>query len=194
MTKTTIDFQLVEETQKQIHNRLVNWAAWATPRNGHGAVSPMFRMYRSKAFQWHPPIYRETVDLLDAQLVEKTMRHLPHEFREALIWFYIIRCTPAIACRHLAVSYEGLALYLRDGRTMVKNLLLEAVKLGGNSSSGSSWQDAVANCKSEAASYASTDMHKAVMMDANCRQIEAATRPTPSTNATKIYGPNGQEK
>lgn len=123
MSKETVDFQKVEDIHKPIHERLVNWAAWATPRSSHGAVSPMFRMYRSKAFQWHPPIYRETCDLIDAQLVEKTMRHLPHAHREALIWFYLVRCTPAIACRHLATNYAGLALFVRDGRQMVANLL-----------------------------------------------------------------------
>lgn len=120
-----IDLQAIDDAHSDVHKRLTNWAAWASPRTsgGYGSVSPMFRLYRSKAFQWHPPQFRETVDIQDALVVEKCMRHLPYELREALIWFYLVRCTPSIAFRHLGVGERGLAVYLRDGRAMVKNLL-----------------------------------------------------------------------
>ena len=122
MSKATIDFQKIEPHHQQVDIRLRNWAAWVQPRTTYGAVSPMFRLYRSKAWQWHAPQYRETCDPLDARQVEGVMRHLPFAHREALIWAYIVRCTPAIACRHLATNYGGLHQLVRDGRQMVVNL------------------------------------------------------------------------
>jgi hypothetical protein len=115
------DFHHVDDDQLDIHDRLLNWARWVTPRTS-STVSPMFRQYRSHAWQWHTPDHRPTCDTLDALLVEKTMRLLPLRHREAVRWAYVYRCSPAIAIRELALSYDGLARYVRDGRMMVRNL------------------------------------------------------------------------
>ena len=115
------DFNRVDPEHHEIHDRLLNWALWVTPRTP-STVSPMFRHYRSHAWQWHTPEFRPTCDLLDAVVIEKIVARLPHKHREAVRWSYVYRCTPAIAIRELALSYEGLARHVRDGRTMVKNL------------------------------------------------------------------------
>jgi hypothetical protein len=115
------DFHHVDDDQLDIHDRLLNWARWVTPRTS-STVSPMFRQYRSHAWQWHTPDYRQTCDTLDAVVIEKVVGRLPHVHREAIRWCYVYRCTPAIAIRSLALSYEGLARHLRDGRMMVRNL------------------------------------------------------------------------
>ena len=122
MTKATIDFSRVEPNQIAIHDRLRNWARWVTPRTGN-TVSPMFRGYRSHAWQWHTPEIRETCDMLDAQAIEKTVSKLPEKHRTAVRWAYVYRCTPAIACRELGLSYDGLYRHLRDGRQMLANLV-----------------------------------------------------------------------
>lgn len=119
------DFHRVEPDQLDIHDRLLNWARWVTPRTS-STVSPMFRQYRSHAWQWHTPEHRPTCDTLDAVLIEKTLRRLPVAHREAIRWCYVYRCTPAIAARELALSYEGLARHVRDGRTMVRNLTAQS--------------------------------------------------------------------
>ena len=121
MSKHNIDFARVEDHQLPIHERLCNWGSWVTPRPG-SAVSPMFRQYRSHAWQWHAPSYRDTCDILDAKRIEQTMRHLPAPHRDALIWAYIVRCAPWIACRHIGTTPAGLFTFLRDGRQMVANL------------------------------------------------------------------------
>ena len=56
------------------------------------------------------------------RMIEKTVAKLPQTHREAGRLAYVFRCTPAIAIRELALSCEGLACHVRDGRTMVKNL------------------------------------------------------------------------
>lgn len=117
-----IDFQHVEDKHRAIHERLLNWGRWVTPGRS-SFVSPMFRQYRSNAWQWHAPEYRESCDILDGQLVEKEISKLPEPHREALRWCYVHRCAAIHACRALAVSYAGLALLVRDGRQMMCNRL-----------------------------------------------------------------------
>lgn len=122
MTKPAIDFSHVEEHQHHIHTRLINWARWVTPRTG-SAVSPMFRGYRSHAWQWHTPEIRETCDILDAQAIEKIVAGLPEKHRYTLRWAYVVRCTPAPCARALGLSYEGLYRHLCDARQMVMSLV-----------------------------------------------------------------------
>ena len=121
------DFHHVDPEHKAIHDRLLNWARWVTPRTS-STVSPMFRQYRSHAWQWHTPEFRPTCDLIDAVLIEKTVARLPRTHRETIRWAYVYRCTPAIAIRELALSYEGLARHVRDARTMLKNLTSKTAK------------------------------------------------------------------
>lgn len=120
--KQTIDFARVEDHQIPIHERLRNWARWVAVMP-QSQVHPMFRQYRSHAWQWHTPEHRETCDLLDAQWLEKQVAKLPVDHREAVRWAYVYRCTPATAARSLKLSYEGLYRYLRDGRQMLLNAI-----------------------------------------------------------------------
>jgi hypothetical protein len=115
------DFHHVGDDQLDVHERLLNWARWVIPRTS-STVSPMFRQYRSHAWQWHPAEHRPTCDNLDALVIEKTMRLLPVKQRDAVRWAYVYRCTPAIAIREIGVSYVGLAQLVREARFMVCNL------------------------------------------------------------------------
>jgi hypothetical protein len=117
-----IDYNKIEPVHSVIHQRLINWARWVrvTPQS---VVSPMFRMYQSKSRQWHAPEIRETVDLIDAQHIEKTMRHIPHNQRQALMWFYVYpTLSPAKVRGLLSLTHKDLADLLRTGRQMVLNL------------------------------------------------------------------------
>ncbi len=116
------DFARVEPHQLPIHERLRNWARWCCVRP-QSQVHPMFRNYRSHAWQWHTPEHRETCDLIDAQALEKVVSTLPTKHRAAVRWAYVWRFTPAIAVREYGLTYDGLYKHVRDGRQMVMNLV-----------------------------------------------------------------------
>lgn len=122
MTKTTIDFNQVEPNHKAVHERLRNWARWVSVRPAT-QVQPMFRQYRSKAWQWHEKEFRETCDTLDAANVEKLVASLPPDHAFALRWFYVWKMTIGDARRAIGVSSAGLHRYLRDGRQFLINRL-----------------------------------------------------------------------
>lgn len=83
-----IDLNSIPHHQREIHERLVNWAMWAKPGQG-GKIHPMWAQSKSNAWQWHPREFRPTCDTLDAHEMEKAICKLPKEFKDALIWFYI---------------------------------------------------------------------------------------------------------
>ena len=120
--KNLPDYARVEPHQIEIHERLRNWARWVMSRHGN-SVNPMFRNYRSHAWQWHTPEIRETCDVIDAQALEKLVGTLPIKHREAVRWAYVWRYQPHTRCKELGLSPEGLYRHLRDGRQMLINLL-----------------------------------------------------------------------
>jgi len=122
MKTRQIDFHAVDINQREIDARLVNWARWVKPGRQNW-VSPMFQQYRSKAWQWERPEVKDPINTLDAMLMEKMVGALPDKHRTAIRWAYVVRCTPAVIMRHMAVSGEDLMGYLQDGRTMLKNRL-----------------------------------------------------------------------
>ena len=115
---TRPDFQRVYDHHKWIHGVLINWARWVTPSIGP-QTSPMFRDYRSHAWQWHPKEYREACDILEAQEVERKVAKLPPQQREAIRWCYVYRCSPAAAIREMRVSYEALERLVHEARSML---------------------------------------------------------------------------
>jgi hypothetical protein len=125
MKRDGVDFHLVEAHQAQIHIRLENWGLWAKARapGSDPSTSPMFRLYRAS---WARTEYGATtaatpVDGLDAQRIAKGVAVLPEQHRIGLQWYYVRPTSPARACRMLATTMAGLALYVRDGRQMLLN-------------------------------------------------------------------------
>lgn len=119
-TKTTVDFHRVEEKHQAIHERLENWSRWVSVRFPSW-VSPMFRLYQSKARQWHEPEFRPTCDLLDAAAMEKAVYHLPAVHREAMRWFYVHRYGELKFRREHGLTQDRLIEVLRDARQMLSN-------------------------------------------------------------------------
>ena len=115
-----IDFHQVEAKHSDIHAELENWARWVKPTM-QTWISPMFKQYRSKAWQWHAPEHKDVIRSLDAMKMEKAVYHLPEKNRAAVRWAYVYRCTPSVPMRSLGVSNDGLMMLLRDGRQMLKN-------------------------------------------------------------------------
>lgn len=117
-TRGAVDFHAVESAHFAIHERLLNWARWCYS-NGGRTVAPMFRLYRTPEHWGSEPSL--SVDSLDAQAIQKAVSHLPEKHRKALGWCYVIRSSPRRATRELAVTMEGLAELVREGRCMLVN-------------------------------------------------------------------------
>lgn len=123
MTKinmTKIDLTHIEDHQKPIHARLLNWSSWSYERPC-SIVQPMFAQYRSNHRQWHAPEFRETCNIFDAQHIEKAVCKLPTKHRLALKWYYIQKSSPGKRTRHIAASDAGLYQLVRDARQMLIN-------------------------------------------------------------------------
>ena len=121
--KVSIDFDYVPSNQHDADKRLVNWARWVTVRPHGWHTAPMFRMYQSKARQWHAPVIQTPVDTLDAVLVEKAVAALPEKHRAAVRWSYVHCGNPVAMARTLGVSKQGLADLVEAGRAMLQNRL-----------------------------------------------------------------------
>jgi len=118
-----VDYNHVRAQHEAIHARLNNWRRWVTVRPHGWATAPMFRMYQSKSRQWHAPVIQTPVDTLDAVLVEKAVAALPEKHRAAVRWSYVHCGNPLAMARSLAVSKQGLADLVTDGRSMLQNRL-----------------------------------------------------------------------
>jgi DNA-directed RNA polymerase specialized sigma24 family protein len=116
-----IDFFVVQDGHLAIHRRLEAWASWVRVRPHGWQVAPMFRQYRSKAFQWHVPELREPLNIPEAVEMEKAVSQLPEKHREAIRFAYVWCCSPIKVARDLGVSKQGLMDLIHDGRSMLRN-------------------------------------------------------------------------
>lgn len=120
-----VDYNHVHPEHEAIHARLENWRRWVTVRPHGWQTAPMFRLYQSKARQWHAPVIQNHVDTLDALKIERAVSRLPTKNREAIRWCYVFAGNPLGMARRLAVSRAGLLELIEDGRRMVANLIRE---------------------------------------------------------------------
>jgi hypothetical protein len=116
-----VDFHQIKAEHKIIDAMCQNWAMWVRVRP-RSFVNPMFKQYRSNAWQWHKPEYRHTCDTIEAQEMEKLMRHLPKHIRDSIVWAYVVRSSPVHARSVLGCTYADLGEYIHQGRTMLCNL------------------------------------------------------------------------
>lgn len=116
-----IDFHAVPEAQLGIHEALLNWSRWVRVRPHGWQVSPMFRMYRSHAWQWHTPEIRQQINVPEAVEMEKAVSGLPEKHRTAIRWHYCFCGHPARMARELGVSKQGLADLVVDARVKLRN-------------------------------------------------------------------------
>ncbi len=117
-----VDFSVIAEGHAAINARLENWARWLRSSSAlRGKIHPMFRQYKSP-MHWQRGPDRALVDPLDAQAVEKAVSALPEGHRYALRWSYVWPwVSPSRASRALAVTRDGLADLLHEGRQMLIN-------------------------------------------------------------------------
>lgn len=117
-----VDYFTVLPQHGAIHARLEAWARWVRVRPYGWQVQPMFRQYRSKAWQWHRPEPKETINLADAMETEKAVSLLPAKNRDAIRWAYVGCGRPIAAARRLSVTKDGLMRLVHDGRTRLKTM------------------------------------------------------------------------
>jgi len=121
--KVAIDIGHIPHYQRDMHDRLINWAMWAKPGKT-ASICPMFMAlgFKSNTRQWHPVEFRPTCDIFDAADMEKMICKLPKENRDALIWFYIYSGVSATKARKaLGSTLEALNDRIIDARQMLMN-------------------------------------------------------------------------
>jgi hypothetical protein len=117
-----VDFFALDESDKKIDRRLKNWAVYVRPKRGYGSVHPMFRWYRpTEVWNGNPNSF--SIDLPDAELLEKTMRELSPVNRIALKWFYVENIPPTKVCKILQVNLYDLKLFVSNGRKQLQSYL-----------------------------------------------------------------------
>lgn len=121
MRRDEIDFHLVPDGQLAIHGQLENWARWVRVRPHGWQVSPMFRQYRSHAWQWERPPIADPVNIPEAVEMEKAVSLLPEKHRTAVRWNYVMCGHPARVARDLGVSKQGLLDLVNAARVMLRN-------------------------------------------------------------------------
>lgn len=124
MKREYVDFHYVDDHHQYIHGRLCNWTRWVKVRKDSGwNTHPMWRNVKSGAWQWHTPEYRETCDLIDAMLLEETVRKLPHSQRLIIRWVYVFGGDPKGFARKMGMTTERMFNVLREARSKVEYLL-----------------------------------------------------------------------
>lgn len=121
MNRDFVDFFAVEPQHVAIHERLNAWASWVKVRPHGWQVSPMFRQYRSHAWQWERPEVKVQANIPEALEIEQAVSQLPEKHRTAIRWQYVWCGSPLKACRELGVSKAGLMELVNQGRTMVRD-------------------------------------------------------------------------
>lgn len=122
MKREKIDFFHVPPEQLQAHDTLEEWARWVRVSfRNYGGTHPMFRQYRSHAWQWHEPEIQVKVDELRAAESEKTIGKMPERHRKVLRWAYVFKGSPLKVARELHVSHVELGHLLNDARAMFCN-------------------------------------------------------------------------
>lgn len=121
-----IDFDRIPERQSDIHDKLTAWGKWCKPSRQSWMVSPMFRQYRSHAWQWETPEVKIESDPNECFLLEKIIASLPEKHREALRWYYVRPISPTKIANHLAVSTMRLFEIVIEARDMAWNRLKQS--------------------------------------------------------------------
>lgn len=121
MKREDVDYFLVPDGQLAIHEKLEAWARWVRVRPTGWQVAPMFRQYRSKAWQWHERELKPETNIPEALEMERQVSQLPEKNRTAVRWCYVMADSPIRMARELGVSKAGLLELISDARRMLVN-------------------------------------------------------------------------
>jgi DNA-directed RNA polymerase specialized sigma24 family protein len=117
----SVDFHYVSENHYAIDRELQQWARWVKNRPAGWHTQPMFRQYRSHAWQWERPVHQDPINTLEAHAMEKAVGALPEKHRDAIRWSYVFKNNPHQMARQLAVTKERLLALVVSGRSMLNN-------------------------------------------------------------------------
>lgn len=122
--KRDSDFAFVHARHDAINRRLEHWAIWVRVRPQPWKAQPMFRQYRSHAWQWHVPEIKIDINTLEAHETEKAVSFLPDKHRAAIRWCYVFAHVPvSMVRRELGVTADGLVSLICNGRDILINRL-----------------------------------------------------------------------
>ena len=116
------DFNHIDVRHAAINAKLEGWGRWVTQTDTGGSVSPMFRQYRSHAWQWEAPQLHAKGDPNEHMEIEKSVVRLPEKNRAAVQWAYAFHWVPVSAIRkELGMTRSALGQLLVDSRDMLIN-------------------------------------------------------------------------
>ena len=123
--KQHVDFSRIPTRHDGINRRLEQWARWRVDHHAGGNVSPMFRLYRSKARQWEMPIITAQASPRDNLEIERAVVKLPRDHMTSIIWAYGNPWVPVSAIRFElgGVTRDRLAEMLNQARDMIISIL-----------------------------------------------------------------------
>jgi hypothetical protein len=114
----------VQPRHAAINLRLEQWARWSRVGPPRGAVTPMFRQYRSTHQYDDEPYIAQPVNTQECIACQFAVSTLPARIRTAINWHYARPWIPvSVVRRELGVTREGLLTFLDNGRDMVTNRL-----------------------------------------------------------------------
>ena len=118
--KQTADFSRIPARHDAINLRLEHWAAWVSVRPQAWKTQPMFRQYRSHAWQWERPEIKAQINTIEASETERAVSTLPEQHRTVIRWLYVWPWVPVNAVRRdLGLTRVELASMAVDARDMV---------------------------------------------------------------------------
>ena len=127
------------ETQS-IYDRLIEWGRWVRVRQIQGHCASIEHRYRMRMRadgtptgwgDWlvsTPPRLMPAIDAIRALEVERCMRFVPEQHREALALCYVYQLQPIYAHRFLRVRYADYERFLGDACAMLANRLRKQKK------------------------------------------------------------------
>lgn len=114
----------VEPRHAAINLRLEQWARWSRVGTPRGAVTPMFRQYRSTHQYDDEPYVAQPVNTQECIACQFAVSGLPVRVRAVINWHYARPWIPVRVVRQqLGVTTEHLKTLLDNGRDMVINRL-----------------------------------------------------------------------
>ena len=126
--KQTADFSRIPARHDAINLRLEHWGQWVSVRPQAWKVQPMFRQYRSHAWQWHMPEIKAQINTIEASETERVVSMLPEQHRTVIRWLYVWPWVPVNAVRRdLGLTRVELASMAMDARDMVIDRLRQSL-------------------------------------------------------------------
>ena len=126
--KQTADFSRIPARHDAINLRLEHWGQWVTVRPQGWGIQPMFRQYRSHAWQWERPEIKARINTIEASETERVVSMLPEQHRTVIRWLYVWPWVPVNAVRRdLGLTRVELASMAMDARDMVIDRLRQSL-------------------------------------------------------------------